>query len=313
MTKPLMPMATAVWLVESTALTFRQIAVFCSLHELEVQAIADETVGQNIVGLDPVLGGQLTAEELERCVNDSQADLEIVIDEVPTKIRTKGPRYTPVSRRQDKPDAIAWLIRHHPELSDPQICRLIGTTKPTIMALRERTHWNIQKITPQDPVALGLSRQTELDDAVQIASKRQKAREEREAKRALKKAAKKSAAPVSETAAPQETAAPEEQEALSEKSVSGDEIAPGEETTSGEDAAVAEEAPASPAPEGLTSSSDEGGPGNANDLEEDQATVSDGTASSEDHASAPENEKSAESAESEESKDPTQLESDPEA
>ena len=166
MPKPLMPMATAVWLVDNTSLSFRQIGRFCELHVLEVQAIADETVAQTIVGQDPTLSDQLTRAEIERCQNDPSADLQLVVDEVPAQPRTKGPRYTPVSKRQDKPDAIAWILRHHPELSDAQIGRLIGTTKPTIEAIRSRSHWNIQNIQPKDPVSFGLCSQKDLDEAV---------------------------------------------------------------------------------------------------------------------------------------------------
>ena len=166
MPRPLMPMATAVWLVDNSTLTFRQIARFCELHVLEVQAIADETVGQHMVGQDPILSAQLTAEEIKRCEADPAADLQIMVDEVPAQLRTKGPRYTPVSKRQDKPDAIAWLLRRHPEMNDAQIGRLIGTTKPTIEAIRSRSHWNIQNIQPKDPVSLGLCNQLELDEAV---------------------------------------------------------------------------------------------------------------------------------------------------
>jgi len=173
MTQPLMPMATAVWLVDNTSLTFKQIARFCGLHELEVQGIADGTVGQSINGLDPVANGQLTWDEINRCQADSNADLELASTAKPMQTRTRGPRYTPVSKRQDKPDAIAWLLRHHPELSDAQISRLIGTTKPTIQAIRTRSHWNMSNIRAQDPVALGLCKQNELDEAVQAASARQ--------------------------------------------------------------------------------------------------------------------------------------------
>lgn len=169
MNQPLMPMATAVWLIDNTSLTFRQIARFCNLHELEVQGIADETVGQNIVGIDPTLNGQLTWAEIERCQKDPTTSLELVVDEIPAKKRTKGPRYTPVSKRQDKPAAIAWLLRNHPEITDAAIGRLIGTTKPTIQAIRDRSHWNITNIQPIDPVALGLCRQLELDEMVQKA------------------------------------------------------------------------------------------------------------------------------------------------
>ena len=166
MTQPLMPMATAVWLVDNTSLSFRQIAAFCSLHELEVQGIADEQVAQNIMGLDPIVNGQLTWDDIKRCQDDSDASLVLLKDEIPAKIRSGGARYTPVSKRQDKPDAIAWVLKFHPELSDPQICRLVGTTKPTIVAIRERSHWNMSEIKAVDPVLLGLCRQSELDAAV---------------------------------------------------------------------------------------------------------------------------------------------------
>lgn len=172
MTQPLMPMATAVWLVDNTALTFEQIAEFCQLHALEVQGIADGTVGANMVGQDPTANGQLTWDEINRCQDDASASLTLSVDDVQALPRTKGPRYTPVSKRQDKPDAIAWLVRNHPELSDLQISRLVGTTKPTIQAIRERSHWNIQNIKPQDPVGLGLCKQTELDEAVRVAAAR---------------------------------------------------------------------------------------------------------------------------------------------
>lgn len=170
MTQPLMPMATAVWLVDNTSLSFKQIADFCGLHELEVQGIADEQVAQNIVGLDPVTNGQLTWEEIRRCQEDATATLQIRQDEIPAKTRSGGARYTPVSKRQEKPDAIAWLLKHHPELSNAQICRLVGTTKPTITAIRERAHWNMSEIKPVDPVLLGLCKQVELDAAVRKAS-----------------------------------------------------------------------------------------------------------------------------------------------
>ena len=172
MTQILMPMATAVWLVDNTALTFRQIAEFCGVHELEIQGVADGTIAAHIVGQDPTVNGQLTRAEIDRCQADPNARLTLTRHDVETKPRTKGPRYTPVSKRQDKPDAIAWLIRHHPELSDLQISRLVGTTKPTIQAIRDRSHWNMSNIRPQDPVGLGLCRQTELDEAVRHAAAR---------------------------------------------------------------------------------------------------------------------------------------------
>jgi hypothetical protein len=162
-----MPKATAVWLVENTALTFEQIADFSGLHPLEVQSIADGEVATGMVGFDPVANGQLTSEEIERCQADPSARLKMADTHVPRPSpRTKGPRYTPVARRQDKPDAIAWLVRHHPELSDAQISKLVGTTKPTIKAVRERTHWNAANIKPHDPVALGLCSREELENAI---------------------------------------------------------------------------------------------------------------------------------------------------
>ena len=166
MAAPLMPKATAVWMVENTALTFQQIGDFCGLHALEVQGIADGEVAQGIKGLDPVGNGQLTAEELERCAQDPTARLSMRRADIPLpQKRSKGPRYTPLSKRQDKPDAISYLVRHFPELTDAQISRLLGTTKPTITAVRERSHWNSANIRPRDPVILGLCRQFDLDEA----------------------------------------------------------------------------------------------------------------------------------------------------
>ena len=165
---PLMPKATAVWLVENTTLTFPQIAEFCGLHALEVQGIADGEVAVGIQGWDPVGNGQLTKEELHRCQDDPEARLRMAAQNLPQPSkRTKGPRYTPVAKRQDKPDGIAWLLRHHPELKDSQIAKLIGTTKNTIQAVRERSHWNSQNIRPRDPVLLGLCGQVELNSVVE--------------------------------------------------------------------------------------------------------------------------------------------------
>jgi hypothetical protein len=165
-----MPHATASWLVDNTALTFQQIAEFCGLHILEVQAIADDTAATKLTGRDPLRSGELTMEEIERGQTDPTYRLQMHRE--PDKaLRTKGPRYTPVSKRQDKPDGVAWLIRNHPELSDGQIGKLIGTTRTTIQALRERTHWNIANIQPKDPVTLGLTTQRELDAAVAKAAK----------------------------------------------------------------------------------------------------------------------------------------------
>ncbi len=172
--RPLMPKATAVWLVENTALTFKQIGDFCGLHELEVKGIADGEVAQGIKGLDPIATGQLTREEIERGEKDPEYRLKMARPKVDVPISRvrKGPKYTPLSRRQDKPDAIMWLLRNHPELSDSQIMKLVGTTKPTIEAIRNRTHWNIANIKPRDPVTLGICTQIELDDAVREAAKR---------------------------------------------------------------------------------------------------------------------------------------------
>jgi hypothetical protein len=171
---PLMPKATAVWLVENTALTFKQIAEFANLHELEVKGIADGDVAQGIKGMDPVTGGQLTREEIEKGETDPNYRLHILEPKVniPVQKATKGPRYTPVSKRGDRPDAIAWLLRYHPELSDSQIMKLVGTTKSTIDAIRTRTHWNSPNIKPVDPVSLGLCSQLDLDLAVQKAARK---------------------------------------------------------------------------------------------------------------------------------------------
>ncbi len=170
MAQPLMPKATAVWLVENTTLTFEQIAEFCDLHALEVQGIADDEVAIGIQGLDPIVRNQLTREEIERCQADPSARLKMAKQDLPQPLkRTKGPRYTPVAKRQDKPDGVAWLLRHHPELKESQIARLIGTTKNTILAVRERTHWNSPNIRPRDPVLLGLCNQVDLNQAVEKA------------------------------------------------------------------------------------------------------------------------------------------------
>ncbi len=178
MTAPLMPKATAVWLVENTSLTFEQIADFCGLHPLEIQAIADGEVANQMQGLDPVANGQTTAEEIERCQADPEARLKLSAQAMPPQvIKHKGPRYTPIAKRQDKPDAIAFLLKSHPELSDAQISKLIGTTKPTIAAVRDRTHWNSPNIKPRHPVGLGLCTLDELEDAVRRARARMPAEE----------------------------------------------------------------------------------------------------------------------------------------
>ena len=167
MALPLMPKATAVWLVENTALSFEQIGDFCGLHPLEVQAIADGEVAGGIVGLDPVANGQISQSELTRCEADQDARLRLNITDYPQPRATqKGARYTPVSKRQDRPDAIAWLLKHHPELTDAQICKLIGTTKPTIQAVRDKTHWNAANIKARNPVTLGLCSEADLEKCV---------------------------------------------------------------------------------------------------------------------------------------------------
>lgn len=173
MALPLMQKATAVWLVENTTLTFRQIAEFCGLHELEVNGIADGEVAQGIKGFDPIANRQLTADEIKKGEKDPAHRLRLYHNPAAEgEEKRKGPRYTPLSKRQDRPAAIAWLVKFHPELSDGQISKLVGTTKPTIESIRDRTHWNIANITPVDPVALGLCKQGELDAAVAKAVKK---------------------------------------------------------------------------------------------------------------------------------------------
>ncbi|MDF2095339.1 DUF1013 domain-containing protein [Aquibaculum arenosum] len=164
---PLMPKATAVWLIENTALSFKQIADFCGLHELEVQGIADGEVATGIQGQDPIATNQIDKDELELAQQNPSHRLRLKRQDLPqpTK-RTKGPRYTPVAKRQDKPDGIAWLVRNHPELKDVQIAKLIGTTKTTIQSVRDRSHWNSPNIRPRDPVLLGLCSQSELNQAI---------------------------------------------------------------------------------------------------------------------------------------------------
>ncbi|MBM3490491.1 MAG: DUF1013 domain-containing protein [Alphaproteobacteria bacterium] len=180
--RPLMPKATAVWLVENTGLTFEQIGDFCGLHHLEVKGIADGEVAQGIKGLDPVATGQLSREDIQRCEQNPKARLTLTKPPVDLARRSRGGRYTPVSKRQDRPNAISWLLRNHPELSDAQLSKLVGTTKSTIQSIRDRSHWNMQNIKPQDPVTLGLCSQIDLDEAVtdaQTKLRRAKEREER--------------------------------------------------------------------------------------------------------------------------------------
>ena len=184
MTLPLMPKATAIWLVDNTSLSFKQIASFCGMHELEIKGIADGEVGIGIKGLNPITNNQLSKEEIDRCSNDPSLDLEIIVNEasIKTDQSNKKNKYTPLSKRQDRPDAVYWLIRNHPELKDSQVARLVGSTKNTIDGIRKRTHWNMANIRPQDPIGLGLCRQIELDEALEKA--------ERSIKRAEKKKAK---------------------------------------------------------------------------------------------------------------------------
>ena len=178
---PLMPKATAVWLVDNTTLTFEQIAAFTGMHILEITGIADGEVAEGIKGIDPILTGQLSRHELKRCEEDPRARLRLEKKSsmLAPEPKRKGPRYTPLSKRQDRPSAIAWLVRYHPELSDGAISKLVGTTKTTIESVRSKSHWNTPNIRPVDPVALGLCKQGELDEAVTIASAR-KAREKGE-------------------------------------------------------------------------------------------------------------------------------------
>ncbi|HXL98599.1 MAG TPA: cell cycle transcriptional regulator TrcR [Rhizomicrobium sp.] len=193
--KPLMPKATAVWLVDNTSLTFEQIADFCGLHPLEVKGIADEDVAKGIKGQDPVTSGQLSREQIEEAEADPKKRLKMAPPKhkMPSIKQKKAPRYTPVSKRQDKPDAVYWILRNHPEFTDADIVKLIGTTKATIQKIRERSHWNATNIKAVDPVTLGLCSQLELDLAVSRANVKRE--------RALKRAAKKGETlkPIAET------------------------------------------------------------------------------------------------------------------
>jgi hypothetical protein len=169
--KPIMAKATAVWLCDNTTLTFKQIADFCGFHELEVQGIADGDVAMGVKGFDPITNKQLTQAEIDTAEKDPVHKLKLVHNPAADgEEKRRGPRYTPLSKRQDRPASILWLVKFHPELTDAQVSKLVGTTKPTIQAIRERTHWNINNIDPIDPVALGLCKQVELDAAVQKAN-----------------------------------------------------------------------------------------------------------------------------------------------
>lgn len=206
--KPLMPLATAVWLIENTSLSFDQIADFCRLHPLQVKGIADGDVATGVRGINPVTNNQLTREELDKAQADPDHRMKLsrtktIVMEKPRK----GPRYTPVSKRQNRPDAILWMVRNHPEVSDAQISKLLGTTKSTIQSVRDRTHWNSQNITPQDPVGLGLCSQIDLDNLVRkAAAKRAKLHPTMDAGPTLK--------PASETVAPKEEPAEEREKKI---------------------------------------------------------------------------------------------------
>ena len=187
MSQPLMPKATAVWLLDNTVLTFEQIADFCNLHLLEVKGIADGDVARGIRGADPIAAGQLTRAEIENCQEDSEKRLKGIEkkENLPKAERRVGKKYTPLSKRQDRPSAIFWLVRNHPELLDAQISRLIGTTKSTIESIRDRTHWNSAYLTPADPVSIGLCTQVDLDKEVKKAFKRIENKKKKEEKELL--------------------------------------------------------------------------------------------------------------------------------
>jgi hypothetical protein len=229
-----MPKATAVWLVENTALTFDQIADFCGLHKLEVQGIADGEVAVGIRGLDPVASGQLAREEIERCEQDSKSRMTISTPSAKVPTRARRARYTPVSKRQDRPNAISWLLKNYPDLSDAQIGKLLGTTKSTITAVRDRTHWNTQNISPQDPLLLGICTESELLEAVRKAEER-KARATARAEREARKAARDAEAATQEAADDSvpstddggaEAATPSEAAAAETPAAGGDFVAP---------------------------------------------------------------------------------------
>ena len=184
MTLPLMPKATAIWLVENTTLTFKQIADFCGMHELEIKGIADGEVGMGIKGLNPISTNQLTKEEIDKAANDPEHSLELIQNEITiqTERDPKQKKYTPLSKRQERPDAISWLLRNHPELKDSQVAKLVGSTKNMVVSIKNKTNWNMSNIRPQDPVGLGLCKQVDLDEALEKAERSQK----RAAKKKLK-------------------------------------------------------------------------------------------------------------------------------
>jgi hypothetical protein len=217
MSKPIMAKATAVWLVDNTTLSFQQIGDFCDLHELEVQGIADGDVAIGVKGFDPVANNQLTAEEIRAAEADPKRRLALKHNPAAEgEQKRRGPRYTPLSKRQDRPNAILWLVKFHPELTDAQISKLIGTTKPTITSIRERTHWNIQAMEPIDPVALGLCKQSELDAAVQKAAAKKAAEGE-----ALSDDERRKLLSTEQSLAPAEAALPSSMAGLENFSLSG--------------------------------------------------------------------------------------------
>ena len=184
MTLPLMPKATAIWLVENTALTFKQIADFCGMHELEIKGIADGEVGMGFKGLNPISTNQLTKEEIDKAANAPEHSLELIQNEITiqTERDPKQKKYTPLSKRQERPDAISWLLRNHPELKDSQVAKLVGSTKNMVVSIKNKTNWNMSNIRPQDPVGLGLCKQVDLDEALEKAERSQR----RAAKKKLK-------------------------------------------------------------------------------------------------------------------------------
>ena len=240
MSELLMPKATAVWLVDNTALTFEQIAAFCGLHDLEVQGIADGEVAVGIRGLDPVTNDQLTRDEIVRCEQDKSQRLKLNVPTTKVPQRTRRARYTPVSKRQDRPNAIAWLVKNYPELNDAQIGKLLGTTKSTITAVRERTHWNTQNIAPHDPLLLGICSESELLEELRKARRRQ----EREEKKAAREAARKAAIKL----AASEAAAASAPAAIPPEAVSAPEPAPAPELDSAP-APEADELKSAPTPD----------------------------------------------------------------
>ena len=183
---PLMPMATAVWLVENTTLTFKQIAKFCNLHEVEIQGIADGEVAKSIMAYNPIISGQLTREEIAQSSNDENRDLQIKNTDIEISSEDKKiKKYIPLSKRQDKPDSALWLIKHHSLLKDSQVAKLVGITKGSVTSIKNKSYWNYNNLNPKDPVALGLFSQKDLAEAIEKAERRKK-REKKEKEKAKK-------------------------------------------------------------------------------------------------------------------------------